>query len=212
MAGIDKTYTSSYDEYLELKNWIRDQTVTFYNGYKVRLYDYLWEYTEEDFNFDNPDTELPVFNTPTWMDIYLIQNCPVQFVQDRMREVRSKEEYEEFKTMEFPPKFPKHSDEFKQNRKIKIKTIPKKTKFPIHDKAFHGRGYWVECDDYDYWYDTESKTWSNWEHYYPYNTNMVQLKSLKAIVRHLRKQYLPSGITFTINGAYIGECYKIVVK
>jgi hypothetical protein len=35
------------------------------------------------------------------------------------------------------------------------------------------------------------------------DTNTAHITSIKALIRHLRKQYLPKGITFTLSGRYI---------
>jgi hypothetical protein len=47
---------------------------------------------------------------------------------------------------------------------------------------------------------------------YPHNTNTATVTSIKALVRHLRKQYLPKGITFRLMGRYVGEEYLVTVS
>lgn len=60
MAGIDKTYTSSYKEYIEFRKWANKHTVTFFDGYKKRIGDYVFDWwEEEDFT-----QERPIMNTP----------------------------------------------------------------------------------------------------------------------------------------------------
>jgi hypothetical protein len=206
MAGIDKTYTDSYKDYREFKDWADKQALTFFNGYKVCIGEWVWSYEKEDFN----GGEIPIMNTPTWLDIYLIQNCKNRFVLDRMKSVYSEDSYKEFQNIDLtlpPPK------EYKQNRKITIKKT-ETTKFPIHKKPYsygsNKREWWLQCNDYNYNYYTETKTWSS--SYYPNNTNTAHIKSIKGVVRHLRKQYLPKGITFNLSGKYIGEDYLIVIS
>lgn len=48
--------------------------------------------------------------------------------------------------------------------------------------------------------------------YYPHNTNTAHISSVKGIIRHLRKQYLPTGLKFTLIGRYVGEEYEVTIK
>lgn len=102
MASIDKTYTSSYSDYKEFKEWANKQIVTFFNGWKECIGSYVWEYAEKDFD----GSELPIMNTPNWVDIYLIQNCKIPFIQGRMKSVYMEDSYNEFMNIEFPCKLP----------------------------------------------------------------------------------------------------------
>ena len=203
MAGIDKTYTNSYNDYKEFKDWADKQTLTFFNGYKVCIGDWVWEYEKEDFN----GNEKPIMNTPTWLDIYLIQNCKSQFVLDRMKSVYNKKSYKEFQNIDLTAKPP---EEFQQNRRIIIKKSDR-TKFPLHSKPYNSKTmWWLQCDN-KFGYHEETKTWTSHDSYYPHNTNTSHIKSVKGVVRHLRKQYLPKGITFRLIGRYVGEEYVIVI-
>lgn len=203
MAGIDKTYTNSYKDYREFKNWADKQTLTFSNGHKVCIGDWVWEYEKEDFD----GGEIPIMNTPTWLDIYLIQNCKSDFVLNRMKSVYGAESYEEFKTVDLTSQ---PSGDFKQNRRITFKRTDR-TKFPLHKKPYGGKTKWrLRCND-DFWYNDETKTWTSYDSHYPHNTNTAHITSIKALVRHLRKQYLPKGVVFTISGRYVGEEYLVQV-
>ena len=203
MAVIDKTYTNSFKEYKEFKDWADKQKLTFFDGLSVCIGDYVWKLDEED--FDNG--EIPIMNTPTWLDVYLIQNCKSEFVLNRMKEVYSSESYEEFKTVDLtsPP-----SGDFKQNRRVIIKRS-NRTKFPLHKKPYGGKTkWWLQCND-NFGYCDETNVWSSYDNYYPHNTNTAHITSIKALVRHLRKQYLPKGVVFTISGIYVGEEYLVQV-
>ena len=203
MAGIDKTYTDSYKDYIEFKNWAKKQTVTFFNGHKECIGDWVWDYEEEDFN----NGEIPIMNTPTWLDIYLIQNCKSEFVLERMKSVYSENSLEDLKTVDLSSSPPK---ELQQNRKIRI-TRNKKSKFPLHSKPYGGGNWWLMCEGIDFSYNDETKTWVRWDMYYPNNTNVAHIRTIKSIVRHLRKQYLPKGLEFRIVGNYVGEEYTIKI-
>jgi hypothetical protein len=206
MAAIDKTYTDSYIYYKEFKDWADTQIVTFFDGHKVCIGDYVWNYQKE--NFDG--RSIPIMNTPIWMDIYLIQNCKSQFVIDRMKQVYG-DDFERYKNMIDLTKTPEGCD---KNRKI-VFYNSFGCKFPFKRKMFKkpiGKNKWVlQCDD-DFWYNEETKTWSQRGSFYPYNTNTAFFKSTKAVVRHLRKQYLPVGLKFTLSGRYVGEDYEIIIK
>lgn len=201
MAGIDKTYTDSYKDYKEFKDWSDKQVLTFFNGHKVRIGEWVWEYEKED--FDNG--EIPIMNSPTWLDIYLIQNCRIDFVLERMKYVYGNERFEKFKTIDLtsPP-----SGEYKQNRKI---VIEKNNKFPIQKRPLLKSEWWLQCND-NFFYCDETKTWTGNGFFYPNNTNTAHIKTVKAVIRHLRKQYLPKGITFNLIGRYVDEHYTIYIK
>lgn len=204
MAGIDKTYTDSYKDYREFKDWADTQEIVFFNGHKEHIGDWVWNYEKEDFE----GGERPIMNTPTWLDIYLIQNCKVKFVLDRMKDVYDEESYNIFLSVDLtaPP-----SEDFQKNRKISV-TRNKNTKFPLHNKPYGGKGkWWLQSND-KLWYNTETKTWVSHGNYYPWNTNTAHVTSVKSLVRHLRKQYLPKGISFTLSGRYIGEEYSVHIK
>lgn len=207
MAGIDKTYCSNYTEYKEFKDWADKQIVVFFDYHVEYVGKWVWEYEENDFS----NGEVPIMNTPTWLDIYLIQNCKSQLVLDRMKEVYGKD-FEIYKNLKKPYKLP---EDYKQNRKIVIKSA-KNCKFPFKRKMFNKpikakSTWWLQCND-DFWYNDETKKWVGGDLIYPHNTNTSTHKTTKSLIRFLRKQYLPKGITFRLIGNYIGEDYVIKIK
>ena len=209
MAGIDKTYTSKWSEYIEFRTWAKKNYVTFFNGKKDCVGNYLYEWEEEDFN---GKYELPIANTPNYIDIYLVQNCPCKFVIDRMKDVYSKTTLKEYKSVDLTAELP---ETHKQNRKIVI-TRNKNTKSPLHKRPYrvNGRYYswWLTSDD-DFDYDTDTNVWVDFNvMHYPYSTNVAYANTLKGVVRMLRKQYLPIGAKFTLSGKYVGETYTINIK
>lgn len=208
MAGIDKTYTDNYEEYRKFKIWADKQVITFFDGHTECVGDWVLSYEKED--FDNG--EIPIMNTPTWLDIYLIQNCKSGFVIERMKDVYSKKQFEEYKAKTNLDEVPKG---YAKNRRIVI-TNGDKCKFPFKKKMFRkpigGKMSWLlQCED-NFWYNSETKTWVGWDDFYPHNTNTAHIKSTKALVRHLRKQYLPKGVKFRISGRYVGEEYSVLVR
>ena len=202
MAGIDKTYTDSYTDYKNFKDWANKQFLTFFNGYEVCIGNWVFIYEKEDFD----GTELPIMNTPTWLDVYLIQNCPCKFVIDRMKIVYGKH-FEKFKAMQFPSGLP---DDYKKNRKVIIQNTGK-TKYSLNNTGWQGHSWWIQCDSH-WGYNSGWKTWVNSSLYLPCNTNTMHVKTVKSLIRQLRNMYLPSGLKFNLSGRLIGEEYKIVIK
>lgn len=200
MAGIDKTYCNSYKDYKDFKDWADKQVITFFDGHKERVGDYVWVYDESDFN----GNEIPIMNTPTWLDAYLIQNCNIKFVSERMVDVYDEEYYNILKNKSFD----KIPEWYKQNRNILIQRT-KTTKYPIHNKVFICKKWWLQSNCF--FYNSETNTWVNKDDLYPYNTNTSHHKTVKSVVRILRKQHLPSGVEFRLLGGCKGEDYKITI-
>jgi hypothetical protein len=200
MAAIDKTYTDSWKEYQEFKEWAKDKSVTFhYDNKKQRIGVswYIYEWDEEDFG----EIARPVMNTPTWLDKYLKDNCPCQFVQDRLKEVYPEGYLDSVQLGVLPPNF-------KKNRKI---VITQRGRFPIKNKGLLSHGWWwVQCND-ELWYNNTLKAWTPHDAF-PSRTNTAHTHTIKAVVRQLRKMYLPSGITFSLSGRYEGENYTIKIR
>jgi hypothetical protein len=97
-------------------------------------------------------------------------------------------------------------EELKQNRKIRIRDH-EKTLYALHSKPYlTKRSWWLQCND-NLWYDSKTRKWVTYEH----TTKVATVKSVKSLIRHLRKQYLPKGITFTLMGTYAGEVYTVYV-
>lgn len=207
MAGIDKTYTDSYTDYRKFKDWADGCQLTFFDGLTVCPGDWVWKLEPEDF----ADGERPIMNTPMWLDIYLIQNCKAGFVLDRMREVYDEEEYLMMQAVDLTAE-PSPPEDLQRGRKIRVRPTDH-TRFPLHSKPY-GKGgrWWLQCLDLDFWYNDETRRWVGSDTPYPYNTNTTTVTSVKALVRHLRKQYLPKGITFRLMGRYVGEEYLVTVS
>lgn len=203
MAGIDRTYANHYEEYKEFKDWADRQTITFYNGHRICVGDYVVRCKKEYFR-----AGMAIMNSPSCIDIYLIQNCKIKFVLDTLKRAYSKETYEKLQKFDLTAK---PSCEFQQNRKITV-IKAKSTKFPIHNKPYRKQSAWNLQTYCGYRYHEKTKTWAHVKSYYPFNTNMAHVKSIKSLVRHLRKQYLQKGIEFFISGMYVGEHYLVTIK
>lgn len=205
MAGIDKTYTRSYKEYKEFVDWARDKTIVFNYGKKVlkeSVSSYIFQWKEEDFNGD----ELPIMNTPTWVDKYLYDNCPCKFVLDRLKEV-----YEE-DTLKYKLVIGELPLNYKQNRKVKIKKVSHRG-LRLTNRSLNSKyEWWVMPVNFDTCYNEELKAFVSWDMGFPsYTDSMRDCRTVKTLVRRLRKMYLPSGIDFILQGPSEGQLFKITV-
>lgn len=84
MAAIDKLYLNSWEQYTKFRDWLKscgEVTDDFGNKF-TPIYE-LWEYNEVD--FDN-NTWRPVSSFPTHIDIWLIRNCPLDYIQEGLEE------------------------------------------------------------------------------------------------------------------------------
>lgn len=201
MAGIDKTYCSDYSEYLKLKEWANGKVINFWNGSKLVVSDYIYDWEETDFD----GRDLPIMNTPECLDIYLIQNCPIEFVQDRMKSVWDNE-YQDKKNMEFPTI---HPDDLNQNRKVTITQIGK---LPLKNKGIYCHQNWWLQSKSEMGFDDATKNWVRYQDNLPNNTNTSHHKTIKGLIRFLRSQYLPVGVEFRLIGRFIGEEFLIKIK
>lgn len=204
MAGIDKTYTDSWEDYKEFVDWAKDRKINFWYGNKklsIDIGSYIWEYDKEAFD----GTERPIMNTPTWYDKYLYDNCPCDFVRQRLNQVYP-DDY--LKTLEIG----KIPNEFEQNRKITV-TVNERTKLPLTNKGLSQKTAWcLQTKEIDFWYSDSIDAWVHRESLFPHSSNTMYSNTVKSMVRRLRKMYLPSGLEFRLRGRYIGEEFTVKIK
>lgn len=68
MAGIDKTYTSSWGEYQSLVEWCRGKSFTLKNGDIIYPREYIYQWGKEDFDGKK---DLPVRCSNQFMDVHI---------------------------------------------------------------------------------------------------------------------------------------------
>ena len=88
MAAIDKTYINNKKDYEDLKNWVSTQktcTTPIGETFNIRDYMYKWDENAVLRALEN-GKEVPIWNTPEAVDKYLYKNCPLKFVQDRLKD------------------------------------------------------------------------------------------------------------------------------
>ena len=117
MAAIDKTYINNKKDYEDLKNWVSIQktfTTPIGESFDIRDYMYNWNENAVLLALEN-GKEVPIWNTPVAVDKYLYKNCPLKFVQDRLKDqydvpeelLTKTEDYEygKCKVLKFPKVF-----------------------------------------------------------------------------------------------------------
>lgn len=87
MAAIDKIYLSSYNEYIQFRDWLKAQPkLKDKYGKEVSLMLYFFDYWDKKYWFDENGKNVshPVFSAPYYVDAYIIRNCPFDFVQKEL--------------------------------------------------------------------------------------------------------------------------------
>ena len=222
MAGIDKTYLTSYDDYKKVIDWCRDKSFKLSNGQVIYPSDFIYYpyITEEEFG-----TERVLWNTPTYFDIWLIRNCPFDFIQNRLKEQygggwsktaftdHNENLYEQIKNGTSPYDTYKRPD----TGKIKIDLISGKpfrassmhwfieTPYWIKDKKTNGNILWYN-EDVDQWYTNKEVL--------PWTSSCKTKKgplTKKNIVNMVRKWKLPKGTQMTFDGTCVinGKRYLV---
>nr|DAW35396.1 MAG TPA: hypothetical protein [Caudoviricetes sp.] len=229
MAAIDKTYIKTYNQYKEVYDWCRDIVVTFDDTFvknvSFKPSDFISEYTEDDFKQLPENGELVLWNTPYYMDKWLIRNCPIGFIQKRLKEQYGND-YEDIKNG--------NCEMYERNglgKDIHFKIIKKPNVYGRFSFIYTDRqnrlrvykenrkGLWdISIEDEDnYWYYNEKHDyWTNVIEGFPFNSNACILKkknlNIKSIYRYLRKWNLPAGIKITINNVRFNFGWELITK
>lgn len=209
MACIDKTYTDSFSDYQKLVEWAKNNKFICPNGLEINILDSIYNRTEESFK----NGEMAVMNTSYTEDYFLIKYCPLEFVQNRMKEVYNKDYYDSIKngTSEYDKfVYPEIGTHFTIIRDKCMKHKDYLWKFHRHRIKFD---ITVEYKDISLWYNEELKrfllpdelgdptaSWSS------------KTYTIKALLRYIRKLKLPKGAIVTAQGRYINESLLILVK
>lgn len=208
MAYIDKTYVSSYEDWKKVVDYARQTTFTCPNGIVLKLIDYCYYYyTEDEINeWLNKNQEIPVLNTSETIDYFLIKYCPIELIQDRMKEVYGEEYYNSVKngTSRFDTFIKK---EFNVGKHYRIIEKPKCLKslagfYDIQTDYLSTKGY---NEEKDIWILTDELGDFN------SNTATIKCKSFKSICRKIMKWNFPIGTKVRIYGNYQDECGSLLI-
>lgn len=227
MAAIDKIYLSDWEVFDKVRNWALDQKFTLKNGQVIKLRNYLYhpDLTKEEFEQYKKEYEekhpgwtfeVVLWNTPVYVDIWLIRNCPFEEIQEELKG--------QYGGGWSKTAFTTHNDDdmyqqIKEGRSIydtyQRNGLGKKAKVKIHttygswirDKKcflsaevnphwiggkktkFHGNfdSYWYNEDDNMWYKDVEAMPWTC-NHYHK-----VGSFTKKNIVNLVKKWDLPKG-------------------
>lgn len=205
MAGIDKTYTRSWEEYQSLVKWCNGKSFTLKNGDVIRPSRYIYEWDKE--NFDG-EKSLPVWNTPTYLDIWLIRNCPLKFIQDRLKEQYgggwSKEAFtyhndEDMYHQILHYRSPYDVFRCKGSHKFSIE-YKRNEKFKDDDLV-----WWVDVLTWGWWYNEKHNMWYHDDEALPIGSSHAHFKgniSKRKLARLIKRWDLPKGTQIRFVGDY----------
>lgn len=237
MAGIDKTYVSTWEDYKAAYDWASSVgTVTDDFGNVFAPLDWMAEYEEAEFKesiesqkeryrnyYKDPEHlqeakdflgqdwepepegmgELVLWNTPTYFDIWLIRNCPIDFIQERLKQqyASSYDELKERRSEYDTYVRPAACSHFKISRD----QLPKiKTKF-----------LWWSISVPDFYYNEETGEWHHWLECRNWSDSCYEIRGClgkRKLARLISKWGFPAGTVLNVSGNYVGLNFKVVIK
>lgn len=251
MAAIDKTYISNYQQFKEVRDWCKNKKVELKNGIVFDAIDFLMypDMTEEEFNDWKDEIvqrhmksynetreevekhfEIPLWNTPTYFDIWLIRNCPIDFIQNRLK-IQYEEDYE--RILNYTSEY----DTYERNglgKHFHYKIIRKpnwthRYKFTYHDKNGNSKIYkenkswWfvevknLSTNDYFSWdANEEYNYWTNSFECLPITSNMMVIRkknlNIHKIIRMIKKWNLPANVQVEFSNRHFNYGWIINIK
>ena len=217
MAGIDKIYVNNWQDFCEVRDYFMNTEFVANNGTKCVLKNYMYDndWVYEDF-FDG-EVQVAVTNTPYEVDYLLHKYCHIKVVQEYLQGCYSNQYWDEFEKWDRNP-----------GTKVKMLKCPKWGKtnkpFKLYQKAFwsvHVKTP-VYCEEYERFINEHPTYYSNvneWVYdkdltFYEIENSWhaCKFKTIKSVIRNIRKWKLPKGSIVTAQGRYVGERYEFVVK
>lgn len=207
MSAIDKTYTRSWEEYQSLVEWCKGKSFTLKNGDVIRPSRYIYEWDKEDFDGEN---YLPVWNTPTYLDIWLIRNCPLKFIQDRLKEQYgggwSKEAFTDHNDEDMYYQILNYTSPYDVNWRISDCSHKFSIQYKVNNKIKDGNlCWWVDVLTWGWWYNREHNMWYHNDEALPINSSHAHFKgnmSKRKLARLIKRWNLPKGTQIRFVGDY----------
>ncbi len=213
MASIDKTYITDIQQYRDFINWAKNKKFTTPLGFVLSPMNSL--YYIEDINDETSliealknDKSVPILNTSDTMDYYLIKYCPLDFIQNRMKEVYGEDYYLSIKNGASV------YDTFKRESGTKVKVI-KESKFgtkdfldlPHRPKIVN---FWIEVEHprFTFSYHENKNIWTIDGKELAHVTSDVahkKITSKRAMIKQILKWKLPKGSVVKWMGTYVGD-------
>lgn len=220
MAGIDKIYVESYSDYAKIRDFFLTHDFYTKRGNHIFLRNYLIYNdligTEEEKksikDWYSDGNSHPVTNTPWYVDKYLLDNCPLEIVQNYLHDVYNNPEKDLIPVdIDLVPA-------------TKIKVVSKGkycANYPIpfynHYTNKKCQNWTIEVlDDKDYWwYNENSDMWYSNNMMEPITSScaIIKNRSIKSVIRKILKKWkLPIGCKIIVSGRYVGEEYLFKTK
>lgn len=211
MAAVDKIYVDNYNDYISFINYCKTIQEDVKKLFNVDIFNYFYftYLTEESFKIK--DNEYPLTNFPHKIDYYLIKNCNIPFIVERLKEQYG-DSYNEIKNDS------EILNDYTFEKFKKLKIIRKKSKYPYVIKKQKIK-FIISIEDLnnnDSWlYDKTISQWrnsnkSNDLNYSDCRSMIAFGKSHKAIIRKVNKWNLPKGLEIEIIGHYYSSSFKII--
>ena len=191
-----------------------------YITHAKELYGDDWEFNAENY-FD-----VVLWNTPVYVDIWLIRNCPFDFIQDRLKEQYgggwSKEAFTNHNDNDMYEQIKNHTsiyDTYQRNG------LGKNTKVRFRGYKYVPRDkkcwWWVQAKGIDWWYNDDDKMWYSDEEAMPISSNTAHFYGAltkKNIVNIVKKWNLPKDIELHFecllseNGVRYAYEFEVITK
>ncbi|MDY6277883.1 MAG: hypothetical protein VZR28_08505 [Candidatus Cryptobacteroides sp.] len=217
MAAIDRLWCSSYEDYKELRDWLKDKSFLSPAGNRIVPIGQMQELSKEDFVNVEIEHKRSVATFSEMVDVWLMLNCPLEWVQEELRSFNYGTSYDDMKVagMDWFEKVVPS----RRNKIVVVKRGPfafnhphkSKEKRLLPNKTYQN-GWVVEVDSFVYnkklerfYGNLSGEPWTGltWD--------TKKNLSLRSVVRHLRRQGLPTGATVKVSGRFVGEDWELKV-
>lgn len=203
MAAIDKIYLPK-EQGILFYNWAKEVNNKCEKDSGYKLVNYFYDF--EEFESDCP----PITNTPTGIDRWLILNCPFDFVHEQL-----KFQYDDFYD-DVLNGTDEYSTPYIYEKSTKLKISNDYGSRHQYNLGFYP--YWVQIMTHDennnWWYNKEEDRWVNEaKELYPTHSNTSHFgRSIKSVIRKIRKWGLPKGIELKVSGRRIIDTFTVITK
>ena len=149
--------------------------------------------------------ELTLWNTPTYFDIWLIRYCPIQFIQDRLKQQYASS-YDELKE-----RHSEYDSYVRPAASSHFKILPLGSFPRIRQRNLR---LYVQVEDTDWMYSEETGEWHHWLECRKWNTNTETINgpiTRRKFKRYIKKCGFPAGVRLQVSSNY-GHFFEVVIK
>lgn len=217
MAGIDKTYVSNYQDWKEITDYMKNAEFTCPNGIVLKgIDDLLYPDMSKDEveSWLSEQESIPVMSTSNSMDYFLIKNCPIKCIHDKIKGVYSKRYYDSILNGNSNYDTFVRPEVGKHVRIIKRPKYNKLYKYKRFGKYHKQHGYTL-----DFMFDNMVVKYNKDFNIFVFPDELgkggayikTECKTLKSLIRKVRKLNIPVGTHIIFEGMYIGEDGEMIV-